>query len=75
MKPEKWIIKNASSPTIAAEAIDLFHKRIDIYQSYDDEIKQSYILKVKDDLEWSEIFYNEKYALSEKAFLKYYSKY
>lgn len=75
MKPEKWIKKNASCPTIAAQAIDLFNKRIDIYKSYDNEMKQSYIIKVKDDFQWSEIFYNEKYALSEKAFLKYYSKY
>ena len=72
MKPENWILKNATSQTIAAEAIELFHKRIDIYQSYNDEIRQDYIKRVKDESKWSEIFYNEKFELSDKAFLKYY---
>jgi len=74
MRPENWIKKNATCPTIAAEAIDLFHKRIDLYQSYNDEIRQDYIKRVKESVKWSEIFYNEKFALSDKAFLKYYSK-
>ena len=75
MRPENWILKNATSKTIAAEAIELFHKRIDLYQSYNDEIRQDYIKRVKESVKWSEIFYNEKFELSDKAFLKYYLKY
>lgn len=74
MKPSTWIKKNATCPIIAAEAIELFNTGLAQFQQSSDEIKQSYIKQLKDNLKWSEIFYAEKYVLAAKAFLKYIIK-
>jgi hypothetical protein len=74
MKPSTWIKKNATCPIIAAEAIELFNTSLVQFQLSSDEIKQSYIKQLKDNLKWSEIFYAEKYVLAAKAFLKYIIK-
>lgn len=70
MRPSTWIKKNSDCPIVTAQAIDLFNRSLAQYQLSSDEIRQSYIKQIKQNLKSSEL-YAEQYILAAKAFLKY----
>lgn len=70
MRPSTFIKKHSNCPVLTEKAIDLFNKSIVQYQLSSDEIKQSYIKQIKQNLKSAEL-YAEHYILAAKAFLKY----
>lgn len=70
MKPTTWIKKHSNCPVLTEKAIDLFNRSLAQFQLSSDEIKQSYIKQIKQNLKSAEL-YAEHYVLAAKAFLKY----
>lgn len=72
MKHSTWIKKNSDCPIVTAQAIALLDKSIILFQLSSDEIRQSYIMQIKENLKNSDL-YADYYVIAAKAFLKYYS--
>ena len=73
MRPSTWIKKNSDCPVVTAQAIDLFNRSLAQFQLSSDEIRQSYIRQIKQNLKSSDLYANY-YVLAAKAFLKYIIK-